>query len=57
MRNDKSVKEQLQEELDQRIAEIESPEYEYVERLNKADYLGMAITAAVCITIIIIGIV
>ena len=57
MSKEKSVKEQLQEELDQRIAEIESPDYEYVERLNKADYIGMAITAAVCIVIIIIGIV
>lgn len=57
MSSEKSVKEMLQEEVDSRIAEIEAPDYEYVPKLNKADYIGMAATAAVCIILIIIGIV
>ena len=47
----------LQEEVDSRITEIEAPDYEYVPKLNKADYIGIAATAAVCIILIIIGIV
>lgn len=51
----KSFKEQLKEELEPRIQEIESPDYEYVPRLTKADYIGMLATAAVCVVIIVIG--
>jgi len=53
----KSFEELLQEELESRITEIESPDYEYVPRLGKADYIGMIVTAVVCVAIIIIGIV
>ena len=53
----KTFKELLQEELEDRITEIESPDYEYVPRLSKGDYVGMLVTAAVCVVIIIIGIV
>lgn len=53
----KSFKELLQEELEARIEEIESPDYEYVPRLTKGDYIGMAATAAICIVIIVIGII
>ena len=53
----KSFKELLQEELEDRINEIESPDYEYVPRLTKGDYIGMVVTAAICVVIIIIGIV
>ena len=35
----KSFKELLQEELEDRINEIESPDYEYVPRLTKGDYI------------------
>ena len=51
----KSMAEMLKEELDVRIKEIESPDYEYVPKLNKGDYIGIALTAATCICIIIIG--
>ena len=53
----KSFKELLQEELEDRIEEIESPDYEYVPRLTKRDYIGMVVTAAICVVIIIVGIV
>ncbi|MBQ9015920.1 MAG: hypothetical protein IJ109_07325 [Firmicutes bacterium] len=53
---EKSFKELLREELEARIEEIESPDYEYVPRLTKADYIGMVATAAACVVIIIIGI-
>lgn len=52
----KAFKELLQEELDDRIREIESPDYEYVPRLAKGDYIGMIATAAVCVIILLIGI-
>ena len=53
----KSMAEMLKEELDVRIKEIESPDYEYVPKLNKVDYIGIALTAATCICLIIIGII
>lgn len=53
----KSFKELLQEELDDRIKEIESPDYEYVPRLTKGDYIGMVVTAVISVIIIVIGIV
>ncbi len=53
----KSFKELLNEELEARIEEIESPGYEYIPRLTKADYLGMVVTAAICVVIIIVGVV
>ena len=52
----KSMAEMLKEELDVRIKEIESPDYEYVPKLNKSDYIGMALTAAACIFLIVAGI-
>lgn len=54
---EKSFEELLQEELESRIAEIESPEYEYVPHLTKRDYIGMVSTAIVCFVIIVIGII
>ncbi len=57
MSAEKSVKEMLREEVDSRIREMEAPDYEYVPKLNKADYAGMAVTAAVCIVLIVIGII
>ncbi|MBQ3465321.1 MAG: hypothetical protein IJH22_00145 [Firmicutes bacterium] len=53
----KSFKDILQEELEDRIAEMESPDYEYVPRLTKGDYIGMVVTAAICVVILIVGIV
>jgi hypothetical protein len=53
----KSFEELLQEELEARIEEIESPDYEYVPRLTKGDYIGMVVTMAICVVIMIIGIV
>lgn len=57
MSSEKSVKEMLQEEVDARIKEMESPDYEYVAKLNKADYIGIAATAVACIILIVIGII
>lgn len=54
---EKGFNDLLQEELDARIAEIESQDYEYVPRLTKGDYLGMAATAVVCVIIIATGII
>lgn len=51
---EKSFKELLQEEVESRIEEIESPEYEYVPRLTKADYVGMV---TICVVILVIGII
>ena len=53
----KSMAEMLKEELDVRIKEIESPDYDYVPKLNKGDYIGIALPAATCICLIIIGII
>lgn len=53
----KSMAEMLKKELDVRIKEIESPDYEYVPKLNKGDYIGIALTAVACICLIIIGII
>lgn len=57
MSADKTVKEMLEEEVESRIQEMESAEYEYVPRLNKADYIGMAATAVACVILIVIGII
>ena len=57
MSAEKSVKEMLREEVESRIEELESPEYKYVAKLNKADYSGMAATAAACVILLIIGII
>lgn len=53
----KSFEELLQEELESRITEIESPDYEYVPRLKKSDYVGMIVTVVICVAIIAIGII
>ena len=53
----KSMAEMLKKELDVRIKEIESPDYEYVPKLNKGDYIGIALTAVACICLILIGII
>lgn len=55
MNEEKSFKELLKEELEPRIQEIDSPDYEYVPRLTKGDYIGMLATAAACVVIIVIG--
>ena len=57
MSAEKSVKEMLREEVESRLEEMESPEYKYVAKLNKADYIGMAATAAACVILLIIGII
>ncbi len=57
MSKEKTFDELLQEELDLRIKEIESPDYQYVQKLNKADVIGILATAAACVLLIIIGIV
>ena len=54
---EKTFEELLEEELESRISEIESPDYEYVPRLQKRDYMGMIATAVICVIIIAIGIV
>lgn len=54
---EKTFEELLEEELESRISEIESPDYEYVPRLQKRDYMGMIAIAVICVIIIAIGIV
>ena len=54
---EKTFEELLEEELESRISEIESPDYEYVPRLKKRDFIGMIATAVVCVIIIAIGII
>lgn len=53
----KSVAEMLQEELDVRVGEIESPDYQYVPKLDRKDYIGIALTAVACVVLIIVGII
>lgn len=57
MSAEKSVKEMLQEEVEARIKEMESTDYQYVEKLNKADYIGILATAAACVILIVMGII
>lgn len=52
----KSVAQMLEEELGVRIKEMEKAEYEYVPKLNRADGIGIAATAAICVILIVIGI-
>lgn len=57
MNKEKSFDELLKEELESRITEIESPDYVYVEKLNKKDAIGAAAVAAACVALIIVGII
>ena len=57
MNKEKSFDELLKEELESRITEIESPDYVYVEKLNKKDAIGAAAVAAACVALSIVGII
>ena len=57
MSAENSVKEMLREEVESRIEEMESADYQYVAKLNKADYIGILATAAACVILIVVGII
>lgn len=57
MSKEKSFDELLKEELESRITEIESPDYAYVEKLNKKDAIGAIAVAVACVALIIVGII
>lgn len=45
----------LNEEIEKRIAEMESPGYEFPDRFSKKDYIFTVIVGVVCLIGIIIG--
>ena len=44
-----SFSEEIDREIEERIAAIESPDYEFPKRFNKADWTGIAVLTAVCL--------
>jgi hypothetical protein len=46
---------QLNSEIEKSIAEMESATYEFPEKFKKKDYVIVAIVAAICLAIIIVG--
>ncbi len=48
-----SFLEQLSREIDLRIEEIESPDYQYPKRIRKADWIGLFLVVLVSAAIII----
>lgn len=47
--------EQLDAEIEKRIAEMESEDYEFPERFGKKDYIILAVVVVVCLVTVIAG--
>jgi hypothetical protein len=50
-----SILDELNQEIDRRIAIIESPDYDKGPPLNKVDYIAILITAIVAFIIMVAG--
>lgn len=50
------VKAMLEAEINQRIAKFESPDYDYGQKIDKNDYLGILIVAILGIGLMVWGI-
>ncbi len=50
-----SQAEAFEQQLEARIAAMEQPGYQFPARFGRKDYIAVAIVAAVCLVLIIIG--
>ena len=51
---EKSIEELIYEETDQRLKEMASPEYEFPEKADKKDAVGILVSIGVCLALIIL---
>ena len=45
----------LEEKIEEKIIEMESPSYEFPERFGKKEYIAVVVVAAICLTLILLG--
>ncbi len=50
-----SQAEAFEQQLEARIAAMEQPGYDFPARFSRKDYISVAIVAAVCLVLIVIG--
>ena len=51
---EKTIEELIYEETDQRLKEMASPEYEFPEKADKKDAVGILVSIGVCLALIIL---
>ena len=52
---DVNIENELEQEIERRIAEMEKPEYEFPLRFSKRDYFFTAIIVVICLGVVIYG--
>ena len=45
----------LEEKIEEKIIEMESPSYEFPKRFGKKEYIAVAVVAAICLALILLG--
>ena len=55
MSEKKDYEEKLNKEIESRICEMESDEYEFPERFGKRDYIVLGVVAVLSLAMIILG--
>ena len=45
----------LEKKIEEKIAEMESPSYEFPKRFGKKEYIAVVVVAAICLTLILLG--
>ena len=51
---EKTIEELIYEETDQRLKEMASPEYEFPEKADKKDAIGILVSIGICLALIIL---
>ena len=51
---EKTIKELIYEETDKRLKEMASPDYEFPEKADKKDFIGICIAIGICFILIIL---
>ena len=51
---EKTIEELIYEETDQRLKEMASPDYVFPEKADKKDAIGIVVSIAVCLLLIIL---
>lgn len=54
-KQNEDYEEQLDAEIERRICEMEKNDYEFPKRFAKKDYIILALVAAICLAMLIIG--
>ena len=54
MEKEKTIEELIYEETDQRLKEMGSPDYQFPKKADKADWIGIVASCAVCLLLIIL---